>query len=483
MNQVQIYNAPNNIPLREDFRVKVRPVGGEWQPLLIYEVKVDMHQVRPTSLAFFDLQGMAEVEITCLYTEITHVNIAPAARNIKFEQDGRKLSFLLNGPQKLSVEINGDRFRNLHLFANEQEENVPQPGYANVHLIQPGIHRTPDLLSLLATAREAEGGMPQTLYFASGTHYIEETVFPVPSGTTVYLAGGSVLVGSLVCEGVEDVTIHGRGVIYLADFHRFSAFRGVRIVFSQRVNVEGITVIDPPHYSVFIGQSAKISINNLKSFSTRGWSDGIDIMASSDIDIRDVFMRNSDDCIAIYGSRWDFYGDSRDISVRDSILWADVAHPLMIGTHGDHRRSGDLIENIVFENIDILEHHEPQENYWGALAINAGDRNTVRNILYSDIRVERIEQGQLLDLRVVMNKDYNPEPGSGIENITFRNVRFDGADIQPSRIYGYDGKRGVDGVSFINLQINGEVIGEARTDLMLINEYARNIVFVSEDTR
>lgn len=52
MNQVQIYNAPNNIPLREDFRVKVRPVGGEWQPLLIYEVKVDMHQVRPASLAF-----------------------------------------------------------------------------------------------------------------------------------------------------------------------------------------------------------------------------------------------------------------------------------------------------------------------------------------------------------------------------------------------------------------------------------------------
>lgn len=53
MNQVQIYNAPNNIPLREDFRVKVRPVGGEWQPLLIYEVKVDMHQVRHKIARFF----------------------------------------------------------------------------------------------------------------------------------------------------------------------------------------------------------------------------------------------------------------------------------------------------------------------------------------------------------------------------------------------------------------------------------------------
>lgn len=151
----------------------------------------------------------------------------------------------------------------------------------------------------------------------------------------------------------------GRGVIYLTDFQRYSAFRGVRIVFSGKVIVEGITVIDPPDYSIFIGQSSEVNISNFKAFSTRGWSDGIDIMSSTDIAIRDVFMRNSDDCIAVYGSRWDFYGDSRNISVRDSILWADVAHPLMIGIHGDHHRNGDIIENIVFENIDILEHHEP----------------------------------------------------------------------------------------------------------------------------
>lgn len=124
-------------------------------------------------------------------------------------------------------------------------------------------------------------------------------------------------------------------------------------------------MIDPPHYSIFIGQSEQIVIDNFKSFSTRGWSDGIDIMSSSEVRIQDVFMRNSDDCIAIYGSRWDFYGDTRNISVRDSILWADVAHPLMIGTHGDHERNGDTIESIVFANIDILNHHEPQENYWG----------------------------------------------------------------------------------------------------------------------
>ncbi|MBW4080325.1 glycosyl hydrolase family 28 protein [Paenibacillus sp. S150] len=482
MNQLQVYGAPGNIPGCGDYQVKVRMPGGEWEALFVYEVKVDMHEVRPASMAFFDFEGEAEVEIECQYTEIERVNISPAACQIDCSHDGSRISFKLKGPHKLSVEINGDRFRNLHLFAGQLEEGAPQPGGAGVRFIKPGIHRTPDLLALLASTGGPDSGQPQTLYFAPGTHYIEETVFAVPSGTVIYLAGGAAVVGSFVCEHVEDVAIRGRGVVYLADFHRFSAFRGVRIVFSRRVRVEGITVIDPPHYSIFIGQSSDIHIANFKSFSTRGWSDGIDIMSSSEIDIRDVFMRNSDDCIAIYGSRWDFYGDSRNITVRDSVLWADVAHPLMIGTHGDYRRSGDTVENIVYENLDILEHHEPQENYWGAMAINAGDRNTVRNVLYSDIRVERIQQGQLFDLRVVMNRDYNPEPGTCIENITFRNVRYDGGEAEPSRIYGYDEDRGVNGVEFINLQINGEKIEEARTDLILMNDYARNVTFRSGET-
>ncbi|MEC0167672.1 hypothetical protein [Paenibacillus graminis] len=97
-----------------------------------------------------------------------------------------------------------------------------------------------------------------------------------------------------------------------------------------------------------------------------------------------------------------------------------------------------------------------------------------------NIRVERIEQGQLFDLRVVKNKDYNPEPGAGIEKVSFRNVSFNGGGVQPSRIYGYDEDRGVNGVEFINLQLGGEQIEDARTDLILLNAYAHNVVFKHE---
>ena len=75
----------------------------------------------------------------------------------------------------------------------------------------------------------------------------------------------------------------------------------------------------------------------------------------------------------------------------------------------------------------------PHYSIWGAMSINAGDKNTIRNVTYDSIRVEAFELGQLLDIRVVWNKDYNPVSGNRIENITFRNVTYNGANTNPNR--------------------------------------------------
>ncbi|XEC93528.1 glycosyl hydrolase family 28 protein [Paenibacillus tarimensis] len=477
MSKLIGYEAPKGAIGRDDFAVSVRIPGGEWQELFVYEAKVDMHNVRKASMVYFDMEGTVEVKVVCRNQPVEHAVIRPLSADIPFDLNDNVITFTLDRPRKLSIEINGERFSNLHLFANAPEVNAPQPDDPNVLVLKPAIHRTEDIYRLAATPLAPEGKEPDVIYFAPGMHYLEETVLRIPSGKTVYIAGGAIVVGSMVCEHVENVTIRGRGILYLSDFHRFSAFRGVRIVFSKNIAVEGIILLDPPHYSIYIGKSEHIRIRNFKSFSTRGWSDGIDMMSSSNIDIDDVFLRTSDDCIAVYGTRWDFFGDTRDVSVRNSVLWADVAHPLMIGTHGDYHRDGDVIENITYENIDILEHHEPQVNYWGAMAINAGDKNTVRNVTYDNIRVEDFELGQLFDLRVVWNKDYNPVAGNRIEDVTFRNIRYSGANKNPNRIYGYDDERIVNGVRFINLRINGDLILNAQQGNIDINGHAKGISF------
>lgn len=478
MSQLIVYDAPNGAVGIDDFKVSVRIPGEQWQDVFVYEVKVDMHHVRKASMVYFDMQGPVEVRVQCLTETIKEAVIRPLSRKLPFQQEGQAVSFTLDQPCKLVIEINGQRFSALHLFANPLEKDAPSPDASTTVLLPPRVHSAKELCRKLQAFNERTASGGNVLYFQPGVHYIEEMQLHIPSGTTVYIAGGAIIIGALICDSVENVTIRGRGIIYLADFHRFTAFRGLRIAFSKHIAVEGIIVVDPPHYSIYLGQSQHVQIRNFKAFSTRGWSDGIDMMACSHIDIEDIFMRNSDDCIAVYGSRFDFYGDTSHITVRNAVLWADVAHAINMGIHGNHHQDGDIIEHIKFENVDILEHHEPQENYWGAMSINAGDMNTVRNVLFDNIRVEDFELGQLLDIRVVWNKDYNPVAGRRIENITFRDIVYNGANAHPSRIYGYDEQRLAENIRFENLRINGELILQAEQGNFAVNEYARGVSFV-----
>jgi hypothetical protein len=472
-----IHPIPEEVAKNSDFSVRVRLEGGEWKEVYACDVKVDMHDVRHASVVCFDFSGVVEMEVVKNSCEAGHVSIRPLSFGIAHRREGGRILFKLDRPVKLSLEVNGDRFHNLHIFAGSPEENIPDPQAPGVLCVKPGIHRPQEILRAVSTIHPATGKEPDTIYFAPGVHYVEELILSVPSGKTVYLSGGAAVVGSILCDHVQDVAIRGRGVLYQINIERSSYLRGIRIQFSRNIRIEGILVIDPPHYSIFAGQTEGIRIKDFKSFSCTGWSDGIDCMSCSDVEIDNVFMRNSDDCIAIYGRRWEFNGDSRNITVKNSILWADVAHPIQIGTHGDYYNNGNLLENIVFRDIDILEHHEPQPNYLGCMSINVGDKNSARNVRFENIRVEHFENGRLFDIRVFQNPDYNPEPGARIEDVYFKDIAYNGTGAHPSQIFGYDESRMVENVVFENLQINGNRILDTDSGNIRVNAYAGGIRF------
>ncbi|CAM4400210.1 hypothetical protein L1N85_24335 [Paenibacillus alkaliterrae] len=124
--------------------------------------------------------------------------------------------------------------------------------------VKPGNHRTEELAALLTSSignvSDCEGLLPEVLYFGPGMHVIEEKILRIPSGKTVYLAGGAMVVGSMVCDHVEDVTIRGRGIIYLTNIEKTTYLRTVQIDFSRNITVEGIISVDPPHYSIHLGK-------------------------------------------------------------------------------------------------------------------------------------------------------------------------------------------------------------------------------------
>lgn len=423
----------------DDYTVRVRTIGGEWKDLFEYNVQVDMDNVQNASMVQFDMGEPVEVMVKKNNGIFHHVDIRPLSRNVKHRVEMNSVVFQLDKPQYLSVEFNGDRLHNLHLFANPLEKEKVKNGDDNVMFFGPGIHKPKDLPGI---------------------------EIRIPNRTTVYLAPGAVVQAKLVVDHVEDVRIIGRGII---DHPQ----RGIEVTHSKNITIDGITVLNPDHYTVFGGETDGLTIRNLKGFSCKGWSDGIDLMSCSNVVIDNVFLRNSDDCIALYGHRWRFYGDSKNIVVQNSSLWADVAHTINIGGHGNAKGTGDILENYTFRNIDILEHDEDDPNYQGCMAIGCGDKNHVRSVLFEDIRIENFQEGCLFHLSINFNEKYNEAPGGSISDVTFRNIYYNGCGANQSVIKGYDRAHFIKGITFENVWINGEKMKDLENVKM--NKFIENI--------
>ncbi len=426
--QLTTYPAPKDAELMNDFSVKVRQNGKDWKSVDTYLVQVDEvqgnnHNVENASMSYFDFSGEVEVSVTFNHGTIQTGRIRPLSYGIAPSIDGNTMTFKLDRPRNLSVEVNGDIFHNLHLFANPIDEKKPKK-LKDKNLI----------------------------YFGPGIHTFPGDTLNVPSGKTVYIAGGALVKGCIQVVNAQNVKILGRGIVIPERRAR------LRIVNSKNVLVEGVITTQCP-----TGGSDSITIRNVKSISSYGWGDGMNVFASNNVLFDGVFCRNSDDCTTVYGTRLGFTGGCKNITMQNSTLWADVAHPIFIGIHGDVENP-EILENLNYINIDILDHKEKQLDYQGCLAINAGDNNLIRNVRFENIRIEDFRQGQLVNLRIFYNEKYCKAPGRGIENVLFKDISYTGENAEVSMIIGYDKERKVKNIRFENLQINGEVIYDDMPD-------------------
>ncbi|OJJ06444.1 hypothetical protein ASPVEDRAFT_56083 [Aspergillus versicolor CBS 583.65] len=397
----------------------------------VHEVNATTGNAVPynTSLGIFDFSGPIELAIEPSrdsFPSIDAVRVRPLSYGLRADVRGRVIYLSLTEPANLVVELNGDVFNVLHLFLDRAKND--------------------------SFTEEQVKGNSSVIYYDAGYHELSEVV-NVTSGQTVYLAPGSVVQGGFNFEKISDAAIIGRGVLYK------SPSEAITISYSQRIRVAGVTVLNPAHYSVMIGSSRDITVSGLRSISAVQWGDGIDVFCSQDVVLEKLFMRNSDDCVALYQHRWEYYGDSKNITLRDSSLWADVAHPIHLGLHGNPD-APEVMEGVTISNIDILDHREPQVDYQGCLAINCGDENLLKDILFEDIRVEDFRLGMLLSFKVLYNQKYNLAPGRGVHNVTVRNLSYNGVGGNIPAIAGYNKDRNIQFVDFQGLEVNGVHVWE-----------------------
>lgn len=407
-----------------------------------------------TSVALLDFSQPVKFRLQYHNGPLKSVDIRPHSLGIRPRIANGAIEFSLSKPENILIQVNDDLFDTLQLFSNSIETKKSKDD-------------------------------PDVIYFGPGVNNgtgIRNGTLSVPSGKTVYLAGGGILTAQVAFQNVSNSAITGRGILAA------KSSGAVLIEYSSNITVKDLIVLNPNGYAVISGSSEGVTISGIRSFSSKGNGDGIDIFCSQNVLIEGVFMRNSDDNIAIYQHRWNYYGDSKNITVQDSSLWADYAHPINIGTHGN-TPNPETMDGVTIRNIDILNHHEPQMWYQGCIAINAGDSNLIENVYIEDVRVEDFQLGQLLNFRIMDNTKYNTSPGRGIRNVVVKDLVYNGHHANPSQFLGYDEDRLITNVTFINLTVNGLQVNDAMqkptwyytADFvpLFANEHVHNLTFSS----
>ncbi len=459
-NQLQIHPFPNAVRYthhNDDFTVRVRTPGGVWQDLYEYKVKVDLDKRQEASMVYFNFDGVVEMAVQKNNGSFSQVAVRPDAKGIKATVRDGVAYFTLRRPENLSVEFDGDRLHNLHVFTNAVRRDMPAVP-AKLASNDIGVAKTPDLTG-------------KTVFFGPGIHSGE---FRLRSNTTVYVHGSAMLKNPLIVDGVENVKIVSDGL--------FDSVEMMTIRNSRNIEIDGPIFFNQPHGTMRCIMSQGLVQRNIRTIGAGPWSDGLGHFACERVTIVDSFIRTSDDCITFYNHRWDIWGDTRDVQVSRSTLWADVAHAIMIGIHGNtptpEHPQREVLERLRFTDLDILDHDEDDPEYAGAIGIMAGDDNLVRDVLFEDIRVERIEEGKLFNLKIAYTAKWNSSPGLGIENVTLRNIHFSGKGAHSaSSITGHDATRKVRTVLIENVTVGGKRITGPEAGILETNEFTEGIRF------
>jgi hypothetical protein len=463
--RVVTYPAPAGEAVATDYRVVA---GG--RPVDVYLAQTQSHD-KKYYFASFDFAGDVEVRVTSPVS-LANVEIRPAAAGIvPTLKTADTLTFTASRPFKVSIERDGENSP-LLLFGNPIEADAPKPGDPGVVYFGPGVQK-PGKISLA-------------------------------SNQTLYLAGGAVVHGGVEARG-ENIQIRGRGIL---DGNDYPHCEGPTVFMLHLEKCKNVTVRDVIlrgswFFTIAPCGCDRVTIDNVKLCGSRVHNDdGVDVINSSRVTIRDSFLRTDDDCIAVKGVPGYDKKNSERITVRDCSLWTDWANIFRIGYECD----AGAMQDISARNIDVLHFVAPRrpEHFWTKCVfyIQPSDNMPMERLQFEDVRINAAGDRNLLvkilpmrcqGVKNLYARDEKgrwtawsyTEPGRYVKDCTFKNVHLSGkAGGRPGAIYvaGADANHPVENITFDNFTRFGKPT-TATSPEVTIGPYTSNVRFVIKEDR
>ncbi len=392
----------------------------------------------------FDMDAPARIAVSCP-EPITAARILPSSLKIVPDIKEGTLSFTLEKPGPITIEVNGRWVDALHIFANPREAAPPDPDDPNVVYYGPGIHEV--------THRQL--GDNQTLYLAPGA-IVRAVVADDERYSISEYSGQRNYEPTFLLRG-KNIRVRGRGILDGSACPTHA--RSPLFVDGSEISIEGVIIRDSSIWTIPIRRSSDVTVENVKLIGYRANSDGIDICNSQQVTVRDCFIRTLDDLVVVKSDQGQ--GPTRNIRVERCTLWNEVAHALSVGA--ELREEVDFVE---FQDCDVI-HDKGRE--W-TLRVFHADSAPVSNIFFTNIRVEESQRLASLWIgKAVWSRD---DERGHIRNVAFQRIDAAGDPLR-IELTGFDAEHTVEGVRFQNVRLNGRPITGA--DVTETNVHVRDV--------
>ncbi len=431
--------------------------------VFVYETRVNHGRVfswtapnTMTYAAIFDFEGKVHVELE--FKEVEKVQsalIRPLVYGIAPTINNKKVSFDLEYNDNYVVEINGDYTTAVQLFANPLETNP-------------------------VTAEQAASD-PNLIYVGPGVYYAG--AFPIKDNTEIYLAGGAYVYGQFSTEGVDNVTIRGRGIVSGSIYSRNDDSDYYIPVVMRKVNnltIEDICFFDPAGWALNIYWCKNVHINNVKIITARSNGDGISLQSCEDVEVNGGYVRTWDDSLVVKNVD---KGQTDHINIHDVTVWTDLAQSMEVGyeTHGEH------MENITFKDVTVVH-----AMHKAVISLHNCDDANIKNVTYENITVEDCqtlgdnrddgENDFLMDFVIAYNIDWSSSLNirGTVDGINVKNVKvYKMLPSIVSRIQGEGKDTKISHVHIEGLEINGQLVTNINTLDIRTNDYVEDITYTS----
>lgn len=295
--------------------------------------------------------------------------VRPLSRQITPERSGQSLRFTLRQHGAYVLELDGIHGA-LHLFYDAPREPVSSDA---TYTFGPGMH------------------------FPGGIR--------LRSNESVYIHPEAVVYGSIYCKDAENVRIYGGGVLdgsceerIFEDCYQDQAKGNIRMRRCKNIHVEDVVLLNANTWAFAMFECENAVIDGVKILGQwRYNTDGIDLVNSRNIQIKNSFVRSFDDSVVIK-ALYNWATPIENIRVENCVLWCDWGKTLEIGLE----TSAVEYRDISYRNCDLIH------NSTGGMAISNGHYADIHHISYEDIRMEYQRDNQPMIFQASEDMVYDP---------------------------------------------------------------------------